>query len=150
MSKTIAEIQDELRVVFKEFEEDKDLKWAYLLKTARAHQGMDPSLKDEKFLVKGCAAKMYLVPEFKDGLLHFHMDTDGGSDNPLMSRGLGALAVKIYSDHPPSEILDSFKECPDYWGEIGLTVGLTPSRANGFASLMKQISLYAQVYARMA
>ncbi len=38
---------------------------------------MDESLKAEKFIVQGCAARMFLVPEYKEGLLFFHMDTEG-------------------------------------------------------------------------
>jgi cysteine desulfuration protein SufE len=94
---TIQERQDEVRMIFKAFQ-DPDDKWKWLLRIAREHPGMDPSLKDEKFLVKGCAARMFLVPEFKDGILHLHMDTEAGSDNPLISRGLGALALRIYND----------------------------------------------------
>lgn len=147
--KSIKEIQKVIQQDFAAMQGDKDAKWGYLLKKAKEHSGMPESLQDDKFIVKGCAAKMFLVPEFKDGLLIIHMDTDSGSANPLISRGLGALAVGIYSNHKPSEILESFKNSPNFFQDIGLTIGLTPTRANGFASLMKQISLYAQVYARL-
>lgn len=145
LNKSIAEHQEEIRAVFAAFH-DPDEKWKWLLKIAREHSGMDPKFKDEKFLVKGCAARMFLVPEFKDGVLHLHMDTESGAENPLISRGLGALALKIYQGQKPSEIL---KTRPEFFQEIGLNVGLSPTRANGFASLLKQIYLYAQVFSRM-
>ena len=142
---TIAENQDEIRRIFEAFK-DPDDKWKWLLRIAREHPGMDAKLREEKFIVKGCAARMFLVPEFKDGLLHLHMDTEAGAENPLISRGLGALALRIYNGQKPTEILATD---PAFFQHIGLNVGLSPTRANGFASLLRQIGLYAQVYARL-
>ncbi|MCL2260552.1 MAG: SufE family protein [Fibromonadales bacterium] len=139
---TIEESQNEIKTIFAAFENSDD-KWKFLLKLAKEHEGMDASLKDEKFIVKGCAAKMFLVPEFKDGIMHFHMDTEDGEVTPLLSRGLGALAVKIYNRQKPADILAAK---PEFFQEIGLQIGLTPTRANGFASLLKQIYMYAKVY----
>jgi len=138
----IEESQNEIRNIFSAFESPDD-KWVFLLKIAREHGGMDANLKQEKFTVKGCAAKMFLVPEYKDGILHFHMDTEEGENMPLFSRGLGALALKIYNHRKPADIL-AVK--PEFFQEIGLQIGITPSRANGFASLLKQIYMYAKVY----
>lgn len=138
--------QEEVREAFVSFT-DPDDKWKYILKLAKEHPGMDASLKDEKFLVKGCAATMYLVPKFENGVLVFNMDTEGGKENPLISRGLGAIALKIYNGLTPAEILTAD---PVFFQTIGLSVGLSPTRANGFASLLKQIFLYARVFAAMA
>ncbi|MCL2283847.1 MAG: SufE family protein [Fibromonadales bacterium] len=139
---TIEESQNEIKDVFATFENPDD-KWKYLLKIAKEHEGMDASLKDDKFIVKGCAAKMFLVPEYKNDILYFHMDTEEGESTPLLSRGLGALALKVYNRQKPADILAAK---PEFFHEIGLQIGLTPTRANGFASLIKQIYIYAKVY----
>jgi cysteine desulfuration protein SufE len=139
---TIEESQNEIRNVFAAFGSPDD-KWKFLLKIAREHSGMDDSLKQDKFVVKGCAAKMFLIPEYKDGILIFHLDTEGGESTPLLSRGLGALALKIYNYQKPVDILAAK---PEFFQEIGLQIGLTPTRANGFASLLKQIYMYAKAY----
>jgi len=139
---SIEEAQNEIKEIFAAFENPDD-KWKFLLKIAKEHEGMDASLKQEKFIVKGCAAKMFLVPEYKNGILHFHMDTEGGESTPLLSRGLGTLALKIYNRQKPADILAAK---PEFFQEIGLQIGLTPTRANGFASLLKQIYMYAKVY----
>jgi cysteine desulfuration protein SufE len=146
MSGTIAERIEEVRAKFASFT-DPDDKWKYLLDLARAHQGMDASLKDEKFIIQGCASTMYLVPKFTGEVIHFEMDVEGGTTNPLISRGLGALALKVYNDLAPSEILSLD---PVFFQDIGLNVGLSPTRSNGFASLVKQIYLYARVYSALA
>jgi len=142
---TIEESQNEIRNIFAAFGNPDD-KWKFLLKIAKEHSGMDDNLKQDKFIVKGCAAKMFLVPEYKDGILIFHLDTEGGESTPLLSRGLGALALKIYNNQKPADILAAK---PEFFQEIGLQIGLTPTRANGFASLLKQIYMYAKVYSLM-
>lgn len=145
MSRPIPEIQADIRAEFAAFASSDD-KWKYLLRIAKEHQGMDPALKDDKFLVKGCAARMFLVPKFENGVLVLHMDTEAGNENPLLSRGLGALAVRVYNGQKPADILSTD---PAFFQDIGLNVGLSPTRANGFASLLKQIYLYAQVFAKL-
>ncbi|MCF0216261.1 MAG: SufE family protein [Fibrobacteraceae bacterium] len=142
MSTTIEERSGEIRNLFTSFT-DPDDKWKFLLDLAKNHGGMDASLKAEKFIIQGCASTMYLVPRFEGGVIHFEMDVEGGTTNPLISRGLGALALKVFNDLPPAEIL-SFN--PEFFQNIGLNVGLSPTRANGFASLLKQIYLYARVF----
>ena len=86
---------------------------------------------------------MYLVPSFNGETIHFEMDVEGGTTNPLISRGLGALALQIYNDQTPAAILSVD---PEFFRDIGLNVGLSPTRSNGFASLVKQIYLYARVF----
>ena len=122
---------------------DQDDKWKYLLDLARAHKGMDASLKAEKYIIQGCASTMYLVPKFESGIVHFEMEVEGGTTNPLISRGLGALALQIYNDLPPKDILSVDAK---FFQDIGLNVGLSPTRSNGFARLIKQIYLYARVF----
>ena len=138
----IEERLEKVRSKFASFS-DQDDKWKYLLDLARAHKGMDASLKAEKYIIQGCASTMYLVPKFESGVIHFEMDVEGGTTNPLISRGLGALALLVYNDMPPKEILSVNAA---FFQEIGLNVGLSPTRSNGFASLIKQIYLYARVF----
>lgn len=142
MASEIENRLNEIRGKFASFG-DPDDKWKYLLDLARAHQGMDAALKAEKFIIQGCASTMYLVPKYLDGKIHFEMDVEGGTTNPLISRGLGALALRVYNDVAPAEIL---AVDPAFFQQIGLNVGLSPTRSNGFASLLKQIYLYARVF----
>lgn len=142
MSESIVERQEKIREKFASFS-DPDDKWKFLLDLAREHKGMDASLKAEKFIIQGCASTMYLVPKFDGAKIHFEMDVEGGTTNPLISRGLGALALQIFNDMAPADILSVD---PTFFQQIGLNVGLSPTRSNGFASLLKQIYLYARVF----
>ena len=142
MSESIVDRQEKIRAKFASFT-DPDDKWKFLLDLARDHKGMDASLKAEKFIIQGCASTMYLVPKFDGAKIHFEMDVEGGTTNPLISRGLGALALQIFNDMAPADILSVD---PTFFQQIGLNVGLSPTRSNGFASLLKQIYLYARVF----
>ena len=142
MSESIVDRQEKIRAKFASFT-DPDDKWKFLLDLAREHKGMDASLKAEKFIIQGCASTLYLVPKFDGAKIHFEMDVEGGTTNPLISRGLGALALQIFNDMAPADILSVD---PTFFQQIGLNVGLSPTRSNGFASLLKQIYLYARVF----
>lgn len=88
-------------------------------------------------LVKGCQSLMYLHAEKADNSIIFLAESDA-----LISRGLAALLLLIYSGEPPEVILT----CPPtLFEEIGIYTALSPSRSNGLASLflsMKQRALF--------
>ena len=149
MTKSILEIQAEVKAEFSNLV-DKDDKWAKLIKLSRELPEIPAEKKEDKFLISGCASKLYLIPSFSEGKLHLEVDVDRGPDTPTFVRGLGAIAVKIFGSQSPNDILQSFKESPEFFKEIGLTTSLSATRANGFGSLLKQIFMYAQVYARLA
>lgn len=131
-------IQKEISELFASFK-DIDDKWKYLLNLANEWPEIDQSLKDSIYIVPGCSSTMYLVPQFNGTKLHFEMDVDNG----LISKGLGVLALKIYNDLPPADILKLDK---DFFKQIGLDIGLTPTRSNGFASILSQIYKYARIF----
>ena len=86
--------------------------------------------------VPGCQSLMYLSATFKDGLVFFNATSDA-----LISRGLAALLILVYSGLPPEIILTHH---PLFLHELGIFSSLTPSRSNGLISLhlkMKQLSL---------
>ena len=102
--KTLIDIQSQIKNEFGCLG-DSDDKWAYLLKIAKDHPIMNQALVDDKFLVSGCATRLYCVPEFIDGKLILHLDTEQGGDNPMIVRGLAALASRVYSEQSPADIL---------------------------------------------
>ena len=95
----------------------------------------------DQFKVKGCQSQVWLVPEFKDGRVFFHGDSDA-----LLVKGIVGLLVSVYSDATPDEILSTN---PDFLKEVGITEHLSMNRSNGLASMMKQIQMYAVVFKSM-
>jgi len=87
-------------------------------------------------LVSGCQSILYLHSEVKEGKIYFYASSDA-----LISKGLAALLIDFYSGRPPEEVL---KVAPTFLEELKIPEALSPSRANGLASLylkMKQQAL---------
>ena len=76
---------------------------------------------------------MYLYTNSSEGKIVFQ-----GSSDALISQGLAALLIRIYSGESPETIL---KCPPNFLEELGIPASLSPNRANGLYSLhlrMKQ------------
>jgi cysteine desulfuration protein SufE len=98
--------------------------------------------RDDKYKVKGCQSQVWLCPEFKEGRVYFHADSDA-----LLVKGIAGVLVGVYSDATPDEILSTK---PDFLSEVGITEHLSMNRSNGLAAMMKQIQMYAVVFKSMA
>ena len=94
--------------------------------------------RTEQFKVKGCQSQVWLHPTLRDGIICFDADSDA-----LIVKGLVALLMKIYNERTPAEILSSKDDVAQ---QLSLEQHLSPNRANGLASMMKQIRLYALAY----
>ena len=97
--------------------------------------------REEKYKVKGCQSQVWLYPEFKDGRVYFHADSDA-----VLVKGIVGLLTSVYSDATPDEILTTK---PDFLKEVGISEHLSMNRSNGLASMMKQIQMYAVVFKSM-
>lgn len=120
-----------------------DDKWKYLISLAKSHMPMSGEYKKEDYIVPGCSTTMYLAPKYDGQTMHFELGVEVSGSQPLISLGLGVLALKIYNDATPKEILSVDKK---FFETIGLNVGLTPTRNNGFASILDKIYKSATVY----
>ena len=97
--------------------------------------------RDEKYKVKGCQSQVWLYPEFKEGRVFFHGDSDA-----MLVKGIVGILVSVYSDATPDEILSTR---PEFLQEVGIQEHLSMNRSNGLASMMKQIQMYAAVFKSM-
>ena len=105
-----------------------------------------PDLPEEKKLedykVKGCQSQVWMHARLEQGKIVFEADSDA-----ILVRGLVALLLRVYSNATPQEILAT---PPDFVKEIGLESKLSPSRANGLFSMIKQMKFYAMAFQTMA
>jgi cysteine desulfuration protein SufE len=100
---------------------------------------MAKELYDDKFLVKGCQSRVWLhANKLPDGKLEFVADSDA-----MIVKGLVAILLRVYSNATAADILAS---PPDFISELGFQSHLSPSRANGLMSMIKQIMLYATAF----
>lgn len=129
--------QAEIKALFAPLKTDEE-KYAKIIDLGRALPPFPLSAKTPANEVKGCQSIMHLLTESRDHHLHFQAESDA-----LISKGLAALLIHVYSGETPEAIL----KCPPaYLEEIGITASLTPNRANGLYSIhlrMKQEALKA-------
>ncbi|MEZ0450066.1 SufE family protein [Sphingobacterium thalpophilum] len=131
---TINEIQDELIEDFA-FYTDWMEKYEYIIQLGKEVPLIDEQYKTDEYIIKGCQSKVWLYPEMKDGKVYFTADSDA-----IITKGLVSLMVKVLSGHTAKEIVEAELYFVD---QIGLKEHLSPTRANGLLSMIKQMKLYA-------
>lgn len=131
---TINEIQDELIDDFSFFD-DWMAKYEYLIQLGKELPLIDEQYKQDEYLIKGCQSKVWLHADQQGGRVVFTADSDA-----IITKGLVGLMIKVLSDHTPAEIANSELYFID---QIGLKEHLSPTRANGLLSMVKQMKLYA-------
>ncbi len=131
---TLSEAKKEVVETFMMFDEWLD-KYEYLISLGRNLEPFPDSEKTEDLLIRGCQSRVWLKCEKKDGKLFFSADSDA-----IITKGIISLLVGVYSGRPAEEIAgDDF----DFVVRIGLRENLSPTRANGLASMIAKIKDYA-------
>ena len=113
------------------FFSDWSERYQYLIDLGRRLPEFPNEWKIESNRLLGCQSNVWIVPHQQDGKLFF----SAISDSSIVS-GLVYLALRIYSGRSTQEILDTE---PDFIKAIGLSQHLSPTRNNGFASLLQFI-----------
>lgn len=137
MFTTCLEKQAQLKKIFDNFK-TSDERYLRIMELGKKLPKLDPTFKIEANIVKGCQSTMYMRTYLENGKLFFQADSDA-----LISLGLAALLIYIYSDETPETILKCPPKCLE---ELGISALLSPSRANGLYSIhlrMKQEALTA-------
>lgn len=133
----INEIQDQIIEEFSLFSDWME-RYEYLIDLGKSLPPFDETHKTPDFLIEGCQSKVWLYPSFTNGIITFTAESDA-----LITRGIVALLVRVFSGRTPDEILDT----EIYFIErIGLRENLSPTRSNGLLAMMKQMRLYALAY----
>jgi len=123
------------------FMEDWTEKYQYLIDLSKNLAPMDTKFKVEDNLIKGCQSKVWLKASFENELINFQADSDA-----IISKGIVAILLSVLNDRKPNEILNADLSFID---QIGLKEHLSPNRANGLSSMLKQIKLYALAYSKL-
>lgn|SRR5699024_9061211 len=141
MASTIADKQQE---VIDEFEAISDWRnrYRHIIQLGREMPSLPEEKRDDRFRVKGCQSQVWLIPRLEDGNVVFEADSDAA-----IVKGLIAIVLRVYSGHPPDDILASDIRFVD---QIGLSEHLSQTRANGLSAMLKQIRMYALAMKAMA
>lgn len=110
-----------------------------IIDMGKALPEMPEALKTEQNMVKGCQSQVWLSASLNEqGQVQLQGDSDA-----LIVKGLVGLLLNVYSGATPSEILAT---PPEFLKALGFEGNLSPSRANGLHSMLKQIKLYATAF----
>ncbi len=131
---TISEIQSQIVEEFSVFTEWLD-KYAYLIELGKTLPPYDEKYKVEQNLIQGCQSRVWLNAEFADGKIIYTADSDA-----IITKGIIALLIRVFSGQTPQDIIGAELTFID---QIGLRENLSPTRANGLLSMVKQMKLYA-------
>lgn len=110
-------------------------KYEYIIDLGKELSPINPDYKLDEYKINGCQSQVWLHAWKNNGRVHFEADSDA-----IITKGIIALLVRALNGLTPEEILNADLSFID---EIGLKEHLSPTRANGLISMIKQMKLYA-------
>lgn len=130
-------LQEKQQEIIDEFDlyDDWMEKYEYIIELGKELPLIDPSKKTEDRLIEGCQSRVWLDAEICDGKLKLTAESDA-----IITKGIIGLLIRVYNNETPNEIATSNV---DFLSKIGLAEHLSPTRANGLASMVKKIKLLA-------
>ncbi|MGB0528074.1 MAG: SufE family protein [Flavobacteriaceae bacterium] len=134
---SIKDIQEEIKEEFMQFEDWME-RYEYMIDLGRGLPLIDEAYKTDEYIIKGCQSKVWVYAELNDDKLVFTADSDA-----IITKGIIAILIRAFSNQHPSDIMNAETGFID---EIGLKEHLSPTRANGLVSMIKQIKLYALAF----
>lgn len=132
---TLQETQAQIIEDFSMYDEWLD-KYEYLIELGKNLESFPEELKTEDRLIKGCQSRVWLDARMEDSKLIFSADSDA-----IITKGIISLLISVYSGRTAQEIVsDDFS----FIDSLGLRENLSPTRANGLASMIETIRTIAQ------
>ncbi|QQS52806.1 MAG: SufE family protein [Bacteroidota bacterium] len=130
-------IETEIINEFEVFDDWMD-RYNYLIEISRDLPLIDSKYKTNEYIIQGCQSKVWLNADYIDGKVFYTADSDA-----IITKGIITLLIRVLSGQTPKAIMDAKLEFID---AIGLRENLSPTRANGLLSMVKQMKLYAIAY----
>ena len=136
----MASIQDIQQDIIDEFDmfEEWMSKYEHIIDLGKSLPLIEEQLKTEDNLIKGCQSRVWLHAQHKKGKVIYTADSDA-----IMTKGIIALLVRAFSEQKAQDIVEADT---DFIDQIGLKEQLSPTRANGLVSMVKQMKLYALAF----
>ena len=134
---TIQEIQNDIIDEFSMFD-DWMQRYEYMIDLGKSLPLIDDQYKTENNVIKGCQSKVWVHAELKNDKVIFTADSDA-----IITKGIIAILIRAFSNQSPKDIIDADTNFID---DIGLKEHLSPTRANGLVSMIKQLKMYAIAY----
>ncbi len=138
MTKSIAEIQDEIISEFSLLDGDMEMTVFYVMELGQKLPEMPEADKTEENIVKGCQSKVWLTGTSENDNVFFTADS-----NTAITKGLVSLLIRIFNDQSTDTILNANLY---FMQKIGMERFIGTQRSNGFAAMIKQMKLYALAF----
>ena len=122
---------------FELFDEWTD-KYQYIIELGQKLPALDEKYKVEGNKITGCQSSVWFNSYAKDDKVYFEADSDS-----TFVKGEIALLIRVLSGQKPQEIINTELSFID---KIGLRQHIAQTRANGLASMIKQMKLFAVGY----
>lgn len=135
---SINEVQDEIISEFSLLDGDMEMTVFYIMELGQKLKDMPEDQKTEDNIVKGCQSKVWLTADLNDDKLYFQADS-----NTAITKGLVSLLVRIFNGQSAEAILHADLY---FMHKIGMERFIGTQRSNGFASMVKQMKLYALAF----
>lgn len=138
MTEEVQDIQEEIISEFSLLQGDMESTIFYIMELGNQLEPLDEKYKVDENLVKGCQSKVWLATRYEGGKVFFLADS-----NTDITKGLISLLIRLWNGRSPEEILASDL----YFIErIGMNKVIGSQRSNGFASMIRQMKMYALAY----
>ncbi|WP_459210199.1 SufE family protein [Aquimarina rhabdastrellae] len=134
---SIRELQEEIIDEFAMFD-DWMQRYEYMIELGKSLPLIDEKYKIDGNIIKGCQSKVWVHAEMNADNIVFTADSDA-----IITKGIIAILIRVFSNQHPQDIIDANT---DFIDEIGLKEHLSPTRANGLVSMIKQLKMYAIAY----
>jgi len=134
---TIKEIQTEIIDEFSMFDDWME-RYEYIIELGKKLPLIKEEFKIEDNIIKGCQSKVWLKGEESDDKIVFTADSDA-----ILTKGIIAILIRTFSQQKAIDILQADMNFID---AIGLKEHLSPTRANGLVSMIKNIKMYALAF----
>jgi cysteine desulfuration protein SufE len=134
---SIAEKQQEVIEEFSLFE-DWMQRYEHMIDLGKSLPLIAEEYKTKDNIIKGCQSKVWVHAALEEDQLVFTADSDA-----IITKGIIAILIRVFSHQHPKAILEADT---DFIDKIGLKEHLSPTRANGLVSMIKQIKMYAVAY----
>ncbi|WP_318641830.1 SufE family protein [Flavobacterium ardleyense] len=133
-------IEDKKEEIIEEFSffEDWDERFQYVIDLGKELPIIEDQYKTEDNIISGCQSKVWLHATLNSGKVEFTADSDA-----IITKGIIAILIRVFSNQKPADILEANL---DFIDQIGLKSHLSPTRANGLVSMIKQIKMYALAF----
>jgi cysteine desulfuration protein SufE len=133
----IKEKQEEIIDEFSMFD-DWDERFQYVIDLGKGLPLIEEQYKTEENTIKGCQSKVWLHGEMVNDKIVFTADSDA-----IITKGIIAILIRVFSNQTAADILNADTNFID---QVGLKEQLSPTRANGLVSMIKNIKMYALAF----